>query len=257
MQWHTINRNTSRQDLDRQLKKLIKLSDYGFAQEQWNLSALILEPTFGTRCFQLLAGEQPNGKKTDDGPMMAEDGSPLKFRLQVLTRQACAEDKHGTPINGTKYQTVKASPGDNTLYPDRFEKPEPGDIVKIKKNHRTVDPETNESITPPRRNAMLAKGQEVWIFARKVVDKDLCIWCSLDEAHQLLSLNGARLLKYPEVQRRDKQLDDANPPKPQREIANWHFKEVPHDYRLETIQDIPKTAGDGVTAAKGRSVEAR
>ncbi|MCP4677725.1 MAG: hypothetical protein GY854_19850 [Deltaproteobacteria bacterium] len=227
MQFGNINRNTTRQDLDRQLSNLIQPDKYW---NKWKLTDLLIEPTFGTRCKQLIAGEHPNGKKMQEGGMKDEDGQPLRFRLRVATRQACTEDAKGNPINGWKYQVVEAPPGDNTIYPKRLDPPIPGDIVHVKKEQRERDPDTGEALTPGRRNAMIAKGQDVFIRVRKKVDKDLCIWCTFEEAQQLLTQKGKRL-KFPEIQRRDLALDAFNPPRPQREITNWHFEEVAHNYK--------------------------
>jgi hypothetical protein len=231
--WSAFNRNANRQEIGRQIAQIVTPDNYGFDNGQWNLTDIIVESSsLRFPALQLIAGDQPNGKPSPGGPMRGRDGEKLRFRLQVLTRQACSRDKDGNPLNGWD----KDKQGDGN--PEPGDSPQHGDVVRIKGDFKQRDSAGNE-LRLAARVAARHRGEEIWNYAEKIVDEDGCISCNYAQAHQLLSQKGYRIV-FPEHRQRDKAAEEKN--KPQRTITNWHFKEVPVDYKKPNKRGRPPKA---------------
>jgi hypothetical protein len=229
MDWKSINLHAGYNKVRAELKKIIAADNYGWEKPNWNLTDLLIEPTFlGSVCMQIINGETNTNQLDPRGPLKAPDGrGAFPFRLRVLSRQACQETADGRFINGWSAGNkckLEMTP-ENTIFPSHKDPPKPGDVVKIKRGYV-------EGLTPQTRDAMLARGESPVIYSDKTVDEDGCIWCDFGEATDLLGRAGKRIV-FPEYKRPDRALEDAHArgvAAAPRTITQWHFEEVPHDY---------------------------
>ena len=245
IRWTELNGLRNAQEIMQQLTKLITPDNYGTGENQWTLTELINErSSYALTARRMIEGVDSAGNSDGAGEMQGADGSPLRFKLQVLTRQACMIAADGTPIN--MWDTTLTE-DDDELAPSAKDKPKTGDEVWIKLNMIIKDPITGKLMTKAERQAMVARkeaelGRPIkpqialhhWRKAK--VDKDLCITVGYLDALQLLSNKGLRIT-YPQHTTRGRGKPGE---KRTRQITNWHFKEVPLDYTSEKPKRQPK-----------------
>lgn len=204
-------------------KNVITPRNYGFGKNKWNLTELIMEKDQRARvCMMILHGCLTDGK----GPSLGyefhdDDGNPFRFRMEVLTRQACKWDKDGNRIwNNERGKESVGSFSDVVAHCD--DKPIPGDFVAFKDVPLIVD-EEGEPIGSEERMNLASMGQPIHRMRRFVVDDDLCISIPNPFAQMALERNGYKLLNKPEFHKGFRQ----------RGITNWWFREVPRDFHKE------------------------
>lgn len=214
-------------DLERAIGKQLTEDNYMSGDDDsWTLSEIVKASNVSAQfAMCALNGITVNGKKMDDKPC---DG--MKYKLLVTTRQACYKDKHGRKINGFDIMPADGTEiGEGALRPAWKDRPEPGDIVRIKGNPLEYNPDTDQKITQDIKREMVSMGQDVHKYKEYRVDEDLCITLPFEQAAQALMKNGVQLAatKFKRLNRRTKDNDFEG----QREIYNWHFKEVPPNFK--------------------------
>lgn len=242
MKWSNFDRKQSRKKLMNELRDFITAENYGFGDDNWNLTELIRERSIlGDLAIKIVTGCGVDGKPSAPHTSVTQkNNQPLMVRLKVLSRQACHLDKNGAKINGwqrTLTEELRDEFTGDVLAPKYNESPQPGDIVKIKGDFKWEDPESGETLVRANREALRARGGECFHWARYEVDDDECILVTFNDANQELRLRGHRMVN-PEFQPRDVIADEKK--KPQRVIGNWHFKEVPLDYTKPSKPDGKK-----------------
>lgn len=180
------------------LEKEIRSDNYGFGPGQWNLTGLLNPKAPDTRkrlfALQIVNGDTPSGGKVEQ--LVDDEGQPLKFKLKVLTRQACY---------------IPDDIGIRTI-PAYDEKPKKGDVVLIKRDIKTRN---GKPLTPNERDFLEANGEFSHDMTRAVVDSDGCITVSFNSAVQLLQQWGERISSPSQFDRGSKMR-----------ILNWRFAEV-------------------------------
>lgn len=195
-------------------QKLFPLMQDEHYPENWTLTGLILDDdTRKYICYSILEG------KNTKGIMYPENVSTLKFRLEVLTRQACVSDKDGNKI--WLSDEARDFYGDKKdIVPDYSEAPEPGDIVECKGRRKEQDEngrEVDASITKKwARNGI----RECEYFKYKV-DEDGCISVPFIQALTMLTKHGKRI-----AQPQFKKMNRMKKASEQRRLTNWWFEEV-------------------------------
>lgn len=195
--------------------------------ESWSLGEIIKAidvPSQLAMCG--LNGTKPNGKRTEDTLC---DG--MRYKLCVTTRQACSRDKDGNEINGWEVLPPDGTAMKEPIRPEWDDKPQEGDVIRVKGNSLTVDPDTGLEMNHKVRRNMAAQGKDLHRYTEYTVDKNLCITVRFAHAAQLLTINGVQIAaaKFKRLNKATKENDY----KGQRKIYNWHFKEVPTSYRVK------------------------
>jgi len=198
--------------------------NYGFADGQWTLTDLIRAPEHArTIAFQVILGTNAVGRLDGvDRPLMDQAGQPFRFRLEILTRQACCADAAGTKILN---EEIAAANNPGAICPTCDELPEPGDRIEWKDRMRPPDKEPHLSATQLRDWQL--QGIREYLYLKYTVDADRCILAPFDVAQAMLTRRGDWV--FPEFRR---QGLVALGQKPARKISNRWFREVPPDYRL-------------------------
>lgn len=253
--WAELNGLRNAQEIYAALARLITPDTYGEGAEKWTLSELIREKSsYALRARQLIEGVDERGKDSGMGPMSGNDGE-LRFKLKVLTRQACKETAAGVPINWWDTTAIEPIPirihgkEAEELTPGELDSAQPGDKVWIKGNMIVRDPMTGRRLTRPGKQAMISRKESELGYPvksvvalhrwRKVpVDQDGCITVSYLDALQLLSNNGERISTPQHTTRGRRSKDEA----PTRRITNWHFREVPLNYKEPKKRTAKKPA---------------
>ncbi len=194
--------------------------------KNWKLTDLLMVPcTASSYAVMALNDRKPSGETSEHRVCAG-----LKYKLKVLTRQACYKDKGGKPINGWD-----VLPDDGTNPDGEVQRPlieeaaQPGDIVMVKGNAMTEDPDTGKRLTKKTRATLKYRGYLPHFHDDYTVDEDGCISVTFEHAMQLLSLNGQRIV-MPQFKRLNKVDKQTGQYENQRKITNWHFKEVAPDY---------------------------
>jgi hypothetical protein len=194
---------------------------------KWTLSEIITEDSIpGMYCLLALTGTKPDGKPLTGGPRCPN----MFYKLKVLTRQACCRDKDGKTINGWDILPYdETNPEGQGIRPEWEEQPEEGDVVMVKGNMRTEDPDTLAQIGARGRAALSRRDIDPYFKFEYEVDSDGCISVPFEHAAQLLNKNGIRM-NAPKFKKLNKVRPDGTY-KGQRTITNWHFQEVPSNYK--------------------------
>jgi len=198
------------------------------ADEGWSVTDALLEGgKIGAGILQSLGSRDLQGD-----PKAVGDELPIKnIKLKVLSRQACICDADGNILNTeNKEKPMSIDPFLMTA-PGPETEPVQGDIVLAKgglrKDMMRMQP---LKISTFERQHM--HDPKPWktgkrnFFIECVVDADGCISVHPDIAAQLLTRNGERLV-WPKF----KSPNSNNVGKPQRQLSNWLFREVPPDYK--------------------------
>ena len=202
------------------------LTENGYTAGKWSLTDIIQNKSVASQyCILALSGSNTDGTRAENGA--AADG--MRYKLKVLTRQACYKDKDGRRINGWDMLPDDGTDPDGPpIRPEWKDTPQPGDVVMIKGNQRKDDPETGERLTRESRMGLVHRGYFPFHHKDVIVDTDGCITVGFDDAMQLLTLKGQRVV-MPQFRKLNKVTKDGTY-EGQRQITNWHFKEVPYNY---------------------------
>lgn len=217
----------SSKELERAIRKQLTEDNYMSDDDKcWTLTEIVKAQNVPAQfAMCALTGVDSKAKRLDEKPC---DG--MKYKLLVTTRQACYKDKSGRMING--YDILPADGteiGEPALRPEWKERPQPGDVVRVKGNMLDENPDTGQEMSAIVKREMVSMGQDIHRYKSYTVDEDLCIKVSFEHASQLLMLHGHQLAvpKFKKLNKRTKDNDFEG----QREIYNWHFKEVPPNYK--------------------------
>ena len=241
--WAELNGLRNAQQIHAALTRIVTAETYGEGAGEWTLSELIRERSeYAIRARRLIEGIDDRGEMSGMGPMSGPDG-PLRFKLKVLTRQACMTAGDGQPIN--TWDTTVTEPTKmrihgvetNELAPDEYDEAKPGDKVWIKGNMIVRDPMTGKRLTKSGKQAMISRKEAeldrpiksivaLHHWRQVPVDNEGCITVSYLDALHLLSTRGERITTPKHTTRGTRSKDEA----PTRRITNWHFREVPLDY---------------------------
>lgn len=203
-------------------REITEQSYFGEGQTAWTLTEVLKQDEREkAQALVLLNGSEING---------ANNGAPIcesmKYKIRVLSRQACYADKDGKLINGL-------SPLDNNrkgivyeINPLHSDPPIDGDVVRVKGNMRTKHPHTGEIIdSTEKRNSIVDQfGDGEDYHYKQYSVKDGCIEVPFRAAHVLLGRSGKALV-FPQFRKLNSNLKD-DEYKKQRKITNWLFEEV-------------------------------
>jgi len=209
LNWNNINWTSNKTLMIRRIKNdILKPERYGMGEGQWNLTDIVFQPIgLGIPFFKAIAGEAHDNEQQYGMQLRDPDGNEFfKFRLKVLSRQACTYDAKGKPIDHTNM--------------DPNEPPQPGDVIEWKGGHRA--PERGPHRTTGEIKMWQRMGEREHEYVKHVVDRDLCISAPIMFALPMLKKHGKRVV-YPEFRGKGSG----------RKIANWRFQEVDRDYRAE------------------------
>jgi len=230
--WTKVRGLRNKQEIEAYLRENIKGSNYGIGRDCWTLTEMIHERSnMAESALRIIQGVDMTGRQTGPGELKDESGMPMRYKLRVLTRQACIDDKNGKGINN--WDSTEATPenDNNEFCPGPNEPPKEGDRVWIKGDAMTNDPITGERLTKKYKMAMRARmeaevGRQIkpelayYYYTKVPVDKDGCITVDFNNAMQLLKTKGKRLV-LPQF------ASGRRVPEGTRQITNWRFEEVP------------------------------
>lgn len=218
------------------IKSLFTSDRYGKGKDSWSLTELATARTSESALvLRMLEGAGLDGRRDPDNALKDSTGREFVFRLRVLTRQACSLTKDGWAINQRSASVVEDDPDERMHAATADEKPQPGDIVKVKGNFRWHDPETGDLLLSSARMALQSRvegelGRSIkphdatYHWTDYTVDKDGCITVPFLHALQLLLKRGKRVVN-PQFRRGDPPDQTGTKPRA-RKITNWHFEEV-------------------------------
>jgi hypothetical protein len=211
IQWNSLPAKTTDAKLLAALKKIITPAAY--AAGQWTLTE-IHNATDGRAlaALRVIEGVGEDGRR-DLGRRL-----DMRFRMRVLTRQACIRSATGARfwLRAEALETEgDTARGDKCC--DHAEPPQPGDVVEWKGERRLADSDGNP-MTPAalRRLGRIGERAEEW--HEYVVDSDGCIAVPYPYALSMLAKHGRRS----SLPRFRKQMIDRK-----RRITNWWFEEAP------------------------------
>ena len=175
--------------------------------EKWNITKLLDDDDArDPLAMRVLEGRDLDGQLH---PGMAVGAA---VRLRVLTRQACVEDAKGSKI----FFRSGALRAQNDVLADHDTAPQKGDVVEVKGERYTRDPETGQPLDAPRLRAWAASGKRPCRYHRFIVDAQGCVTVPPLIALSLLSKAGKRA-GVPHWARSSEG---------KRKITNWQFEEV-------------------------------
>lgn len=249
-------KTTKTAELRQELKKIITPENYrapnptgppqaGFKDNEWNLTELLQlarrtsGPPVSIVAFQIIMGLDRKGRRAEAIPLVN-----VPYRLEVLTRQACCKTHDGKIVNGwqqTMVENVSDRYRGDIIAPKADELPQPGDLVNVKGNFIKIHPESEDPLLYAERSQMLMEGRPIYEENLYSVDAHGCInfpstQTAFGHALQCLKLKGLRLVA-PEFHAIDRaaaakgELRGKKIEETQRTITNWHFREVPPDYK--------------------------
>jgi len=235
--WNNIERMPGKHRVFQSLKQAMRPDNYGTERDQWNLTDFILS-TDERRFFawQILQGVDDMMKPNTELGLRASDGEKFRFRLKVLTRQACYEDKNGTRIFYWD-ESQQGTGIDDSIIVGLDDKPEPGDVVVWKGSAIKVD-EHGQRVDGYTKSLWAMQGKPFYNMMRYTVDKDGCIRVPYPYVLSMLQKHGERLV-FPQFRKQDKKIK-------RRKITNWWFKEVPQDYTEEVKRGPGRPAKETV-----------
>lgn len=239
--WVALKGLANKQAIEAQLRKIILGTNYGTGPGCWTLTEIINErSSMAESAAIIIAGRGLDGRPSSNGPLRDGSGLPLRFKLRVLSRQACTEAADGKGINN--WNSTEAGPenNNNEYCPGPDDPPKPGDMIWIKGDPFIKDPDTGEWLTKRYKMALKARmeadlNREIkpelahYYYTKVPVGDDGCITVEFDHAMQLLRRKGKRLV-LPQFS------SGRKIPEKGRRITNWHFEEVPPDRLEKTIK---------------------
>lgn len=219
MEWSRFPKINHKFKLFKELRQIVNQENYD--RGLWNLTDLVLdEDPRKFAIYEILQG-------TNHDKTFRPDMAPLiSFRLQVLTRQACCENKHGDRMwSNEEAREIQGEESD--LLPNYDELPHKGDIVEWKGHARSYDPETEKPVDSKILKRWAAQNKRPNDYHRFEVDGDGCITVRYPQVLEMLSRKGVKSSKprFRKVHRRDRKDQK------RRRLTNWWFKEVPAKFK--------------------------
>ena len=254
IKWHLLTALKNKNEIEKQLRRIITGDTYGHGEDKWSVTELIQERSnIANTAKRIVSGVRLDGTPNPDGPMMGSSGLPLGIKLKVLTRQACMQTADGKPINMWDTTEVAEENYNGELCPNQSDKPEKGDVVWVKGDHYTHD-DDGKRHTRKTKMALRARYEAEHGYAIKSdvaccrwtkypVDKDGCITVTFAHALQCLQNRGKRIV----VPEHTESKRGRKPKEGRRLITNWHFEEVlqkEKKKRTKTNDNPSMTAGD-------------
>ena len=248
--WLKIKGLANKQEIEAYLRANIKGTNYGIGADCWTLTELINERSnISESARRVIEGVDMYGREVGNGAVMDESGSPLRYKLRVVSRQACTDTKDGKGINNWDSTDYKPENDNDEFCPEPQDLPKEGDRVWVKGNPLTHDPVTGDPLIKKYKMAMTARleaelGRQIkpelahYNYTKIPVDKDGCITVNYKHAMQLLTTKGKRLVLPQFSSGRRK-------PEKTRQITNWHFEEVPHRKPTNSPVESAAAAGKG------------
>lgn len=244
--WVKIRGLKNKQEIEAYLRANISGSNYGIGEDCWTLTELINERSnVAESACRIIAGVDMYGREVGAGSVKDEDGRTLRYKLRVVSRQACTETKDGRGINNWDPTDCELENDNNEICPNPEDLPEEGDRVWIKGDPITHDPISGERLIKKYKMAMKSRmeaelGRQIkpelalYNYTKVSVDKDGCITVGFNHAMQLLTTKGKRLVlpQFSSGRRR---------PENTRQITNWHFEEVPPKKKMPSNPTTRKT----------------
>jgi hypothetical protein len=230
-------KHDDRAELNRAVKKQLTEKNYmSGGDDSWSLSEIVSGiDTPSQLALCALSGVRHDGAAIEDKP--CED---MRYKLRVITRQACFQDKDGQKINGWDVLPSDGSEaGGESIRPLWDEEPCEGDLVRVKGNMLDEDPDSGLPMGYIVKRNMVLRGKDIYRYKVYKVDKNLCITVPLDQAAQLLQQKGVEIA-FPKRKRKNKiqTAQDKERYTGQRVITNWHFKEVSHNFRISKPRQV-------------------
>lgn len=232
LSWNEYSFLRNAREIESRLMEDLSDTNYGDKPGNWNLTDIILRnDSISHRAANYLTGRDSRGEQINNGLPTTQ----LSFSLKVLSRQACYKDEDGKYINGFDWRATKDNGlgEENVIYPGPTDKPEPGDIVRVKGDYiarygaGTRGKREREAAKMLKENeeGRTVKPDEInYRWNEYVVDKDGYIDVPVFDAFQLLYNYGKRtnVPKFRYVNTTQK-LDGERVSA--RKIVNWRFEE--------------------------------
>jgi hypothetical protein len=216
MQWGKLSREKNRVFVE--LKKQITHQNYGDSTkdpDKWCITELIKERNAAKFvALEILEGRNQKGILFQDQAVKGPDGLQMTFKLEVLSRQACYEDKSGHKIFVHPDAINNVGSPDDIVVINPDEPPKPGDIIRIKTRPKDLD-ENGEEVTLKIRNMWVAYGDDEYFYANFKVQDDLTINVPYPHVKTFLERAGFRIA-FP-------QFSKGHRP---RRVTQWLYKEV-------------------------------
>ncbi|MCP4540163.1 MAG: hypothetical protein GY832_23745 [Chloroflexi bacterium] len=229
IQWGEALTATGKAQRRAAVRKIVTAETYGFGPNQWSLTDMYQD---NHNCkldvYRHLDGLGADGSKRPGAEMKGLDGTPIRFRFHVLTRQACCEDKNGKAI--TDSPGFIANWDTEAILAEHDDKPKKGDIVQWKGELITEDPDTGEPVTQAIKRKWNLQGKPFHEMIRWTVDEDQCIEVPYPYALSMLQKFGKHLASARFRKSDRKAIKEGATV---RRIANWRFEEVPRDFKIK------------------------
>lgn len=197
--------------------------NYGSSEEQWSFTQITRalktdgnEKRKAELCLASLDGLEVDGKRHHERAVKWNGTAPV-FRLRVLSRQACHEDKDGNRL-WWRQDAKQFNGTESDIVVSHDDAPVAGDIVRCKIDMEPFNDEGKRMSTSDQE-ALIHEGREITNYNRFDVDKNSCITVGYPDVMMLLNKNGERLA-FPQFQKMDRRN------KADRKITNWLFREV-------------------------------
>jgi len=230
--WVALRGLRNKQEIEARLRQIIRSDNYGIGDNCWTLTEIINERSnMAESARRIIAGVDMTGREVGGGTLKDAEGNPMRYKLRVLSRQACIDAKDGKGINNWDSTENRPENDNNEYCPIPDDPPKEGDRVWIKGDPITEDPITGERLVKKYKMAMKARmeaelGRQIkpelafFNYVKVPVGKDGCIRVGYQHAMQLLTTKGKRLV-LPQF------ASGRRSPENHRQITNWHFEEVP------------------------------
>ena len=250
--WTKFTGARNAQEARVKMVEMIRPDNYGKGDGQWCLTELINERSSEAEmAIRHIEGVGTDGKKAQSGAMKTPSGLEFTVKLRVLSRQACFETVDGKGINSWDTTDTEDENWNNELCPLAIDKPVKGDVVWVKGNALTHDPQTGKPLIKRYKLALKARveaqlGRTIkphiatHYHEKYTVDANSCITVPYLTAVQLLKSKG-RGLVLPQFTEGAGRVKD----KKVRQITNWLFEEVTPDEEVKKKRTrTPKVKAD-------------
>ena len=220
------------------LRRVMSFDNYGFDDGNWNLTGIIKSPDQRAAvCMMILEGKLSNQVYSESELIRGPDGEVMKFKLQVLSRQACKFDKNGNRIFKSKEAQDKSGE-EGSIVAEYTDPPQEGDVIQFKIGLKHTD-DDGEEMNARKLMSLAMDGQAIHTMRNASVDRNGCISIPCPYAVMALRRNGHRV-SFPEF---------AGQYKP-RKVTNWWFKEVPLDFKRNRSRKDEQPTKEGIKDGK-------
>ena len=145
--WLALRGLKNKQEIEARLRQIVTGDTYGNGEGCWTLTEIINERSNMAESARLIiAGVDMHGRPVGGGGAKDETGQPLRYKLRVVSRQACTEAADGKGINNWNPLESKEENDNNEYCPSPDEPPKEGDVVWIKGDPITEDPVSGERL---------------------------------------------------------------------------------------------------------------